>query len=187
MASLLHTLLHGRANVSAANEHEQAGFRGQVADASRNARFGERPTIASLPTVHPELAFLRGDGEGHRTVRVRPPPGPVPEHRSSATPAQNSPSGCSAPRARRRLPRPPAQAPRRGPRSAGQAAPVREQKLQEPPSRLTGTGQAASPGPADRQIRRFDAPPDTPRYAGSVRTQRGTVPLPRAAHRKVRP
>src|SRR5690348_12866363 len=38
-------------NVSAANEHEQAGFRGQVADASRNARFGERPTIASLPTV----------------------------------------------------------------------------------------------------------------------------------------
>src|ERR1700745_3113930 len=51
MASLLHTLLHGRANVSAANEHEQAGFRGQVADASRNARFGERPTIASLPIV----------------------------------------------------------------------------------------------------------------------------------------
>jgi len=40
------------------------------------------------------------------------------------------------------------------------------------PSRLTGTGRAASPGPADRQIRRFDAPPDTPRYAGSVRTQR---------------
>src|SRR5436190_22700011 len=51
MASLLHTLLHGRANVSAANEHEQAGFRGQVADASRNARFGERQTIASLPIV----------------------------------------------------------------------------------------------------------------------------------------
>src|ERR1043165_3607777 len=51
MASLLHTLLHGRANVSAANKHEQAGFRGQVADASRDARFGERPTIASLPTV----------------------------------------------------------------------------------------------------------------------------------------
>src|ERR1041385_8199405 len=38
-------------NVSAANEHEQAGFRGQVADASRNASFGECPTIASLPTV----------------------------------------------------------------------------------------------------------------------------------------
>jgi hypothetical protein len=33
MASLLHTLLHRRANVSAAYEHEQAGFRRQVADA----------------------------------------------------------------------------------------------------------------------------------------------------------
>src|SRR5215475_6230575 len=45
----------------------------------------------------------------------------------------------------------------------------------------------AAANPESPATRRFDALPDTPRYAGFVRTRRVLFLVPRAAHRKVRP
>jgi hypothetical protein len=65
---LCYTRCYTGEHVSTANEQEQADSRGQVADANRNARFGERQIITSLPTV----TALRSHGTRYPPFWRRP-------------------------------------------------------------------------------------------------------------------